>query len=495
MYAGLRHWAEIEPDRIALLIDGETPVTYAALEARANQLARYMRHAGLHRGDHIAALVGNSTDIIALAWAAYRAGLYLTPLPTRLSAPETAYIVENATAKLVFATPGHAAQLGAITATLATLDDAFETELNRLPPTPLPDESPGALMMYSSGTTGAPKGIFRPLPAPDTPPDVLPAFARDLIPLFNLGAGTRYLSTQPLYHAAALRFVLAISAVGGMSVIQPKFDAARALELIDTYRLTLSQWVPTMFRRLLALPETTRAGFSGASQLRALHGAAPCTPTLKRRMFDWWGPILTEYYSGSEGVGLTLIDGPEWLAHPGSVGQTVKGELQILGLDDTPSPVGETGRVFFSGTPTFAYFNDPAKTVTKTSRQGWQTFGDIGHVDAEGYLFLSDRADDMIISGGVNLYPQEIEAAIETAPGVAMCGVVGVPDSEFDERPVAFIVPSADVPSDFIGQVRDHLAEALGRLKQPRDIYVVEHLPMSDTGKLQRRKLRDMAGD
>lgn len=485
MQAGLRDWARRDPDRVALILDGGPVLTYGALEAMANRFAHKIRGRGLVRGDHAAALTGNAPEIIALAWATWRTGIYLTPIPTRLTPAETDYIVTNSTARLVFAPPDLRPQLSGVSVPVLGIDPTGR------PATPIEDESPGALMMYSSGTTGAPKGILRPLPGPEQARD-LPPFARDLLPLFGLNEETRYLSTQPLYHAAALRFVLGVTAAGGTAVIMPRFDAARALELIDQHGLNTSQWVPTMFRRLLELPAATRATFSGATHQSALHGAAPCTPALKRAILDWWGPIVTEYYSGSEGVGLTLIDSADWLGHPGSVGRAAKGVAHILGPEDKELPPGEVGRVFFSGIPPFEYFGEPEKTAGKTSTQGWQTFGDMGHLDEDGYLFLSDRADDMIISGGVNLYPQEIEAAIDAAPYVAACGVVGLPDPRFDECPVAFVVATADAPGDVVAQITAHLATHLGRLKQPREIVLVERLPMSDTGKLLRRKLRDL---
>ncbi|MGH1369592.1 MAG: AMP-binding protein [Maritimibacter sp.] len=493
MTPGLREWAMRRPDQPALLLDGTqdgkpdatVTLTFADLEAQANQLAHLIRAHDLAPGAHIAALLGNDPAIVALCWAAQRAGVYLTPIPTRLSPQETNYIVKNATAALVFATPDFAAQLADVRVPILDPQEARTG-----PREPISDERPGGLMMYSSGTTGAPKGIIRPLPGPDQA-DKMPGFARDLIGLFGLTSDTRYLSTQPLYHAAALRFVLAIGAAGGTAVVMPRFDAGRALELLDSHNITLSQWVPTMFRRLLDLPKDRRARYSGATHHRALHGAAPCTPALKRAMLDWWGPILTEYYSGSEGIGLTMIDSADWRAHPGSVGRAVKGVAHILGPDDTPLEPEQTGRVFFSETPPFAYFGAAQKTAEKTSRQGWQTFGDIGRLDEEGYLYLSDRADDMIISGGVNLYPQEIEAAIEDAPFVAACGVIGVPDPTFEERPVAFVVPTKDAQEEVIPPLKAFLETRLGRVKHPRDIVIVDRLPMSDTGKLLRRKLRD----
>lgn len=494
MRPGLREWAEREPERPALLLDGGARLTYGELEARANRYAHALAGEGLRRGDHLAVLAGNTPDLVTLCWAAWRSGVYLTPLPTTLALPELRYLVDNCEARLVLvdgALAGTGQELAGLCPAVAFRPLGLAEGGNgwdALPATPCADETPGSLMMYSSGTTGAPKGIVRPLPGPDQL-HLLPPFARDLVEIFGFDADMRYLSTAPLYHAAALRFVLATIAAGGFAVVMRRFDAERALTLIDAHRLTHSQWVPTMFRRLLDLPAERRAAFDGGSHRCAVHGAAPCSVALKRAMIDWWGPILVEYYSGSEGVGLTLIDSGEWLRRPGSVGRARKGVVHILGEDDCELGPGETGRVFFSGLPRFHYHREPEKTASRTSRQGWQSFGDVGRVDEAGYLYLSDRLDDMIISGGVNVYPQEIEAAIEACGFVAGCGVVGVPDPEFDERPVAFVVPRAG-ETDVLPRLWRHIEETLGRIKRPREIHVVETLPMTPTGKLLRRKLR-----
>ena len=252
-----------------------------------------------------------------------------------------------------------------------------------------------------------------------------------------------------------------------------------------------------MFQRLLALPEERRLAFHAPWHAHAIHGAAPCTPAVKRAMIAWWGPIIEEYYSGSDGVGLTSIGSQEWLAKPGSVGRAKKGIVHILGDDDEDLPAGKTGRIFFDGVAPFVYFGDAAKTASRTSRQSYQSFGDIGYVDQDGYLFVSDRLDDMIISGGVNVYPQEIEAALEEVEGVAECGVVGFPDEEFQERPVAFVVPSGAFANatDVLRVGLDaHVRERLGRIKWPREIHFVTELPRSPTGKLLRRELRKSAG-
>jgi acyl-CoA synthetase (AMP-forming)/AMP-acid ligase II len=371
--------------------------------------------------------------------------------------------------------------------------EAIEAQLAAVSPQPAGSEPPGALMMYTSGTTGAPKGVIRPLLPADwrgTPP-----FAADLIALFGLaGDDVRYLSTAPLYHAAPLRFALAVTAGGGTVTVMDRFDADEALSLLQDERITHSQWVPAMFQRLLALPPARRAAFRAPDHCVAIHGAAPCPVPVKQAMIDWWGPILLEYYSGSEGVGLTMIDAHEWRTHRDSVGRARKGALHIAGAAGEELPAGETGLVCFSGVAPFAYYNAPEKTAARTLPQGWQTFGDVGHVDADGYLYLTDRLDDTIISGGVNVYPQEIEAAIRDVPGVWDCAAVGVPDERFGERPVAFVVPVRELSdtASLRDAIRRHCDLHLGRIKRPDAIRFIDELRRSPTGKLLRRALREL---
>jgi fatty-acyl-CoA synthase len=348
-------------------------------------------------------------------------------------------------------------------------------------------------MVYTSGTTGAPKGVHRPLAPADFAGT--PAFAADLHVLFGLGEpDVRYLSTAPLYHAAPLRFALAVTAGGGTVHVMDRFDAEEALQLLERYAITHSQWVPTMFQRLLALPSERRRSFDAPQHRVAVHGAAPCSPAVKHAMIDWWGPILIEYYSGSEGIGLTLIDSAQALRKPGSVGRARKGVVHIVAADGSELPAGETGVVYFAGVTPYAYYKAPDKTAAKTHAQGWQTFGDVGHLDAEGWLYLTDRLDDMIISGGVNVYPQEIEASLLDVAGVWECAVVGVSDERFGERPVAFVVPAHEAARDgaaLLTRIREHILSHLGKLKQPRDIHLVDGLPRTATGKVLRRQLRD----
>lgn len=502
----LRRHAAQHPDRTAIVCGGER-VSYGELEALSNRIAAVLRRLGMHRGDHVASLIGNRPEALAIAWAAWRCGVYLTQMSTALTPAELAYLVEDCDARLVLAD----AALGDLaTALRAGLPDApvqwlslrgplpghaaLEPLLAQSSPSPVADEPPGALMMYTSGTTGAPKGVIRPLLPADwrgTPP-----FAADLIQLFGVaGNDVRYLSTAPLYHAAPLRFALAVTAGGGTVHVMERFDADQALRLIEEQAITHSQWVPAMFQRLLALPADGRAALRAPAHRCAIHGAAPCPVPLKQAMIEWWGPILVEYYSGSEGVGLTLIAAAEALDHPGSVGRARKGVLHIVDDEGIELPTGRTGLVYFSGVPQFAYHKAPEKTAARTLAQGWQTFGDIGYVDAEGYLYLTDRQDDMIISGGVNLYPQEIEAVLRAAPGVWDCAVVGVPDERFGERPVAFIVPhrSSDAAlPELLAAVSQHCDRHLGRFKRPAHVQVIDSLPRSPTGKLLRRSLRKL---
>ena len=480
----LRRHAAAAPQRRAVVC-GKQSLTYGELEALANRIAATLRDCGLQRGDHIAMHLANRPETLAVAWAAWRTGLYLTPLPTTASSSELHYLCQDCDAKLVFIDDGpHPAWLPAGVRPLSP----SPALLAGVSPLPAEDEPPGALMMYTSGTTGTPKGVFRPLLPADwrgTPP-----FAADLIALFGIGGSdVRYLSTAPLYHAAPLRTALAVTAGGGTVFVMERFDAEAALQLLQDQAITHSQWVPAMFQRLLSLPDERRARWQAPAHRSAIHGAAPCPAPLKRAMIEWWGPILLEYYSGSEGIGLTLIDSHEALLHPGSVGRARKGVPHIVDEAGAELPPGRSGLVCFSGVSPFAYYKAPKKTVQRTTLQGWQTFGDIGHVDADGYLYLTDRLDDMIISGGVNVYPQEIEAVLREAPGVWDCAVVGQADERFGERPVAFVVAARGTTLS-LDALRCFCETRLGRTKQPVVFHVIDTLPRSPTGKLLRRQLR-----
>jgi fatty-acyl-CoA synthase len=501
----LRQHAKKAPHQLAVSC-GEVHYTYGALETLANQIAAFFRSFGLVRGDHIALLIGNRPEILAVVWGAWRAGLYITPMSTALTLTEITYMVKDCDAKMVLldgalgeSSVNLAKQLSSDTLHFVSVGAAVQnctdlhTKVVSFSGNPIEDECPGALMMYTSGTTGYPKGVIRPLP--DATTRATPSFAADLIALFGMGGDdVRYLSTQPLYHAAALRFALAVTAGGGHVYIMERFHAELALALIQSEKITHSQWVPVMFQRLLNLPPALREAFHAPHHRCAIHGAAPCGIALKQNMIDWWGPIFLEYYSGSEGVGLSLIDSHEAKSHPGSVGKVVKGVLHVVEGPEalTELPPGEVGMLFFSGIPPFQYYKEPEKTASRTHVLGWQTLGDLGHVDSDGYVYLSDRLDDMIISGGVNVYPQEIEKVIQEVLGVLECAVVGIADPEFGERPVAFVVPeSPNSPASLLERVRTHCEQHLGRIKRPDRLELIAQLPRTPTGKLLRRQLRN----
>lgn len=505
MEFGLRDWAKREPDRTALEFETLPAITYGELEEMANRFAHLFRSAGLKPGDHVCGILPNGPEVIAAIWGAYRCGLYYTPVAHTFTAAELAYVVDNSDSKVVISTETFGDKLSGVETTCPKVLRRYiygarpgwndiRTALERQPTNPIADETPGFLMMYSSGTTGAPKGIWRPLPADPAPyRKGPPTFAGDLIPLFDFKSDTRYLSPAPLYHAAPLRWTLAVTACGGTAIIMDRFDADRALTILETREINMSQWVPTMFRRMLALPEERRRAFSAPAHKSAWHAAAPCPVPLKRQMIDWWGPIINEYYSGSESVGLTLLHTQEWLEHPGSVGRAVKGVLHIVDENFNEVPDCETGNVYFNPPSKFAYYGEPEKTARKTSPQGWQTVGEVGHVDADGFLYLTDRQDDMIISGGVNIYPQEIEQCIEKMEGVSECCVTQIPDEDFGERPVAFVVaaPGAPEPAVLTEKIAAWCREQLGKTKQPFQIRVMAELPQSEAGKMLRRVLRD----
>ena len=506
MQVGLRYWNSVVPDRVAVAV-GELTLTYKQLEQQANQLARVFDAFGLARGDHVAALLPNHPFVIVMAWAAYRRGLYFTPVSTALSTPDAAYILGNCQAKLVIAqSPATSAltELPGVVCSAAIIwlshgepiagFEAVESRMAQQADGQSDHECPGALMLYTSGTTGFPKGVWRPLP--DAGYVGPPTFAADLISVFQLDDDSRYLLTGPLYHAASLRAVLAVVSSGGTAICLQKFDAETALRTVMAQRVTHTQWVPTMLQRMLRLPEDVRKLYHAPDHRLAWHAAAPCPASVKRAMIDWWGPIIMEYYAGSEGVGMTVINAQEWLAHPGSVGRVLRGVPHILDDDWNELPPGKTGRIYFSGLTAFQYFGDPDKTAGRTSPLGYQTLGDIGYLDEEGFMYLTDRMDDMIISGGVNVYPQEIEAAIAELQEVVDVGVVGVADDEFGERPVAFFAGAPDVePRALERLVRAHCEKRLGSIKRPVRYVVMPTLPRSAAGKMLRRELRKQVAE
>jgi acyl-CoA synthetase (AMP-forming)/AMP-acid ligase II len=479
-------------------------VTYRELDDRSNRLAQLFRARGLKPGDHIALFMENHPRFLEVAWAAQRSGLYYTAINNHLTAPEAAYIVNDCNAQVLVTT----AQLGAaaheLTAgeipavhTRLMIDgaadgwDSYEDAIDGQPATPVEPELEGQMMLYSSGTTGRPKGVRRLLERQGIG-EVRDPTARFLHAL-GMDEGDAYVSPAPMYHAAPLAWSMGVHRVGGTVVVMERFDPEDALALIERYHVTHSQWVPTMFVRMLKLPEAVRDRYDLSSHRVALHAAAPCPVAIKQQMIEWWGPIIHEYYSGTEGNGSTYITSEDWLRHPGSVGRSLTGHIHILDDDGNELPSGEPGTVWFSDGSDFEYHNDPEKTAGAYNEKGWSTLGDVGYVDDEGYLYLTDRKAYMVISGGVNIYPQEAENVLVTHPKVLDVAVFGVPNDDLGEEVKAVVQPIdwSDAGPDLERELVAFCREQLAAYKCPRSIDFERELPRLATGKLYKRLLRD----
>jgi long-chain acyl-CoA synthetase len=492
------------PDKPAIVMAGSgTVVTYGELEARSNRFARLLRASGLQAGDHVALLVENHPRFYELCVGAHRAGLVYTAISTRLTVGEARYIVEDCGARAIVATAATApvatqAAEGAGALVARWMIDgtapgwtAYEDAVAAQPAQRIDDEVAGCDMLYSSGTTGRPKGVYVPPEAGSI--DASYPLLETMRNRYGVGEDTVYLSPAPLYHAAPLRFNMGVLRLGGTCVIMEHFEAAEYLRLVEAHRATHTQLVPTMFVRMLKLPTEVRARFDVSSLRCAIHAAAPCPIPVKRQMIDWWGPIVWEYYAGTEGNGMTLCDAHEWLAHEGTVGRAVVGELRICDEDGREMPVGEPGTVYFAGGRPFEYHNDPEKTSGSRNARGWTTLGDVGYVDADGFLHLTDRKAHMIISGGVNVYPQETENLLVTHPKVLDVAVIGVPDEEMGEAVKAVVTPRdmADAGPELERELIAWCRERLSPIKCPRSVDFEAELPRHPTGKLYKRLLRD----
>ncbi|RRQ26606.1 acyl-CoA synthetase [Rhodococcus sp. Eu-32] len=506
MYPGAH--SKTHPNKPAVIMadSGET-VTFGELESQSIRIARYLRDAGLREGDHIALISDNNPRVFAIYWAATRSGLYFTAINRHLTAGEMAYIVNDCGARAVVA----AATLHDVAGLVATQTPAVELRLAfggsipgfadldeetvGLSDEPLESQPRGADMLYSSGTTGQPKGIEPSLPNRqiDEPGDTMVGLASGV---WKMNSDTVYLSPAPLYHAAPLRTAAAVQALGGTVVVMGKFDAEHALACIDKFRVTHSQWVPTMFVRMLKLPDDIRQSYDLSSLTTAIHAAAPCPVDVKRAMIDWWGPILQEYYSSTELAGMTSIDSDEWLKKPGSVGKDgLLGTVRICGPDGEVLGPNQIGDVYFErDVMPFAYHNDPEKTKKAQHPQhdNWSTTGDVGYLDEDRYLFLTDRATFMIISGGVNIYPQEIENSLAVHPIVLDVAVIGVPDPEMGEQVIAVVqlVPGVEPSDERAEEILAYARESLARFKVPRRIVFDADLPRTPTGKLVKGRLK-----
>ena len=496
--------AQCNPDKAALIVaeTGET-VSYAALDAASNHAAQLFRKVGLNSGDTIALFMENCPAFFEIAWGAQRAGLFYVCIPTKLTAPEVDYILRDSGARLIIAGKSTATVAAQLTDTTGDLIrymigpavpgwQGWEEATGAMPASPIADERAGVDMLYSSGTTGRPKGVRVALP--DDPaiaaPTVLVMLAQHL---YGLNESSVYLSPAPLYHAAPLRWSMTVMRLGGTVVMMEHFDPEAALAAIERHRVTASQWVPTHFVRLLKLEPEVRNRYNLSTLKVAIHAAAPCPVPVKEAMIEWWGPVLYEYYAGSEGNGLTTIDSAQWLTHKGSVGKAAYGTLHICNEAGDELPAGEEGLVYFAGGGAFQYHNDPEKTAEASNARGWTTLGDIGRVDEEGYLYLTDRKSFMIISGGVNIYPQEVENRLITHPRVADVAVIGAPCPDMGERVVAVVQPvdMAEAGEALADELIRWCRAELSGVKTPRQIDFAAELPRAPTGKLYKRLLRD----
>ena len=497
--------ARVSPEKAAL-IHAETGevLTYGALDAGSNRLAQFWFAMGLRRGDHVALFLENHIRFIEIIWAALRSGLHITAINRYLTAEEAAYIVNDCGAKSLITSIGRAdvaaplARLIPHCTLRLMLDgtrpgwDDYDAAVSGYAGFALREEWAGDLMLYSSGTTGRPKGVRRTLRdlRPDDPAVIAQfpvdyAFSPDMV----------YLSPAPMYHAAPLAFSIRVQREGGTVVMMPRFDAAEALACIERHRVTHSQWVPTMFVRMLKLPDAARTRHDLSSHQVAIHAAAPCPVAVKHAMIDWWGPIIHEYYAGTESNGATRIDSTDWLAHPGSVGRAQLGILHICDDDGTELPHGEPGSIYFERDEmVFAYHNDPEKTrrAQHPRHPTWSTLGDIGYLDAGGYLYLTDRKAFMISSGGVNIYPQAIEDALVTHPKVRDAAVIGLPNPDLGEEVKAVVEPADGIEPDetLASELTAYLRTKVARYMVPKSIDFTDALPRLPTGKLYKHALR-----
>ena len=496
-----------DPDKIAYTMAAtDRSVTFRELEETANQGAHLFRELGLCPGDHIAILLENHERFFQICWAAQRAGLYYTAISWRLQQAEVEYIVDNCEARVFITSVARSDVAQALDGRLPLverrfmldLDDgdrvpgfeSWEAAIAAQPVTPIADQAEGTPMLYSSGTTGYPKGIKRPLPdAPyggGEPVSLLGA-------LYGADERSIYLSPAPLYHAAPLQFSMSALRSGIRVVVLEHFDPEGALQAIQTYGVTHSQWVPTMFVRMLKLTDEERLKYDVSSLECAIHAAAPCPVPVKEQMIDWWGPVLFEYYAGTEGNGFVQLNSEEWLQHKGSVGRPLNCEIHICDEAGDELPPGEPGTVFFGGGGTFEYYKDSEKTAGSRHPEGWSTLGDVGYLDDEGYLYLTDRLHFMIISGGVNIYPQEAENALITHDAVMDVAVFGVPNADFGEEVKAVVQPvdMALASPELEAELIDYCRSQLSHVKCPRSVDFEAVLPRHPTGKLYKRLLKE----
>ncbi len=483
-------------------------ITYQELDDSANRLSQLLYHHGLRPGDHIAICLENHPRFFEVIWGCHYAGLIYTACSSRLTSDELSYIINDCSAKAFITSIHKADQAVEIVDSIPQVDlrlmldgtvvgyDSYEDVVAQQSALPLDDRVDGSDMLYSSGTTGRPKGVALNLGnSPLGSPNGVTSLGQFL---FSMNDSTIYLSPAPLYHAAPLRWNLAVHRVGGTTIIMEHFDAQEFLQLIQQYSVTHSQTVPTMFVRLLKLPDDVRKQYDTTSLTHIFHAAAPCPVDIKQQTIEWLGPIVHEYYAGSEGNGFVYCNSEQWLSHPGTVGQSLQGVIHILDDEGNELPVGQIGTIYFESAAKFEYHNDPEKT--KASKdilgRGWSTLGDIGYLDDESYLYLTDRKAFMIIAGGVNIYPQEAENVLVSHPDVADVAVFGVPNDEFGEEVKAVVQPATMPTSESEAKALEqkliaHCRASLASFKCPKSIDFRAELPRHPTGKLYKRLLKD----
>ncbi|MDT5006639.1 MAG: long-chain acyl-CoA synthetase [Mycobacterium sp.] len=500
--ANLADHAEGDPDSPALIVVDGATVTYGELFERSQRVAALLHKAGLRRGDGVALVLPNRPEFFDITWGCQLSGLYYSAVNTHFTPDEVAYVIGDSDARAVFI-DASMAELGE---RILAVNDGVDVHISVGAPLPgwrpyddavterdaAPAIADGSEMLYSSGTTGRPKAVRRPLPEDGQGSWAQKVLEHSLTQRYDMSSSSVYLSPAPLYHAAGINYTMAVHRVGAASILMPRFDAETVLRLIEEHHVTHAQFVPTMFLRMLKLPESIRERYDVSSLQCVIHAAAPCPVDVKHRMMDWFGSIIHEYYGGTEGFAGTIIGPDEWLAHPGSVGKPFS-PVHVVGEDGAELPVGESGELYFEGGPKFEYFKDPQKTASVSNDRGWRSLGDMGYIDEDGYLYLTDRSTFMIVSGGVNIYPQEAENLLVMHPKLLDAAVFGVPNDEYGEEVKAVVQPVEGVQAapELEAELIEYCRANLAAYKCPRTIEFDAELPRDPNGKLYKRRIRE----